>query len=408
MPPTPLVIEDPGRPAGPATTPEVPLNGFQRWLLVRMSPDRQGWPAEQREMAETMDRLMVGRFGLGMATGVAGGVIGGAGGLHANGLSWPAAWAVSALYFAGLFMLCLRVWRQPGLFASQGSGRRLLRLALLMSLATYASTLVLAWRKLRGSEAGWPSPGEWPGLLWAATPLQLIVALTTLVFLWLLSNTRKVQMKLELERMQLKRERDQASREAAEAQLRLLQAQIQPHFIFNTLAALQHWVDSGDARAPGLLRALTGFLRASTETLSRAHIPLAEEAATVAHYLAIQQARLGARLQTAQSLPPEAGALPLPPGLLLTLVENAIEHGVSPALAGGEIRLGGARQADGWAVWVDNTGQPLPEPLPSEGVGLRNCRERLQRLAGPRATLALQRQPDGSTRAALWLPESRS
>ncbi|HSI51958.1 MAG TPA: histidine kinase [Ideonella sp.] len=387
--------------APPANTPP---NALQRWLLSRMALDRATWPTEQRELAESLDRLIVGRFGVGLGTGLLGAVIGASAGLHANGLRWPVALLLSTLYFAGLCMVGLRAWRQPGRMVSPEGRKRMLRIALLMAVATYSSTLALAWRQREGS--GWPAWDEWPALLWAATPLQLLIGLMTMLFLWLISAGRKAQLEQALGTLQLKRERDQAARELAETRLRMLQVQIQPHFIFNTLAALQHWVDSGDARAPSLLRALTGFLRASTETLSRAHIPLAEEAATVAHYLAIQQARLGTRLQTAQSLPPEAGALPLPPGLLLTLVENAIEHGVSPALAGGEIRLGGARQTDGWAIWVDNTGQPLAEPLPPEGVGLRNCRERLQRLAGPQATLALQRQADGSTRAALWLPEA--
>jgi len=391
-----------------APAASTPPNVLQRWLLARMALDRATWPVEQRELAESLDRLIVGRFGVGLGTGLLGAVIGATAGLHANGLRWPVALLLSALYFAGLCMVGLRAWRQPGRMVSPEGRKRMLRIALLMAVATYSSTLALAWRQRQsgGEGAGWPAWDEWPALLWAATPLQLLIGLMTMLFLWLISAGRKAQLEQALDTLQLKRERDLAAREVAETRLRMLQVQIQPHFIFNTLAALQHWVDSGDARAPGLLRALTGFLRASTETLARESIPLSEEAATLAHYLAIQQARLGTRLLSEIALPPGAGALPLPPGLLLTLAENAIEHGIGPALAGGRIALGGEPVRGGWSLWVDNTGEPLPQPLPAEGVGLRNCRERLRRLAGPQATLALQRQPDGSTRAALWLPEA--
>jgi LytS/YehU family sensor histidine kinase len=193
-----------------------------------------------------------------------------------------------------------------------------------------------------------------------------------------------------LHELQLVSERDAAARQAAEARLKLLQRQIQPHFIFNTLSAVQHWVDTGDPRAAPLLRELTAFLRGSTEALGRDVVTLAEEAAMVGHYLAIMQARMGERLRFAITIDPSLEAQPVPPGLLLTLVENAVEHGLAPTLHGGSVTLEARRRGDaGCAVVVRDDGAGLAAAW-REGVGLANCRERLAARFGGAATLALR------------------
>jgi sensor histidine kinase YesM len=115
----------------------------------------------------------------------------------------------------------------------------------------------------------------------------------------------------------------------------------------------------------------------------------------VRHYLAIMEARLGERLQHAVTLDPSAAALMLPPGVLLTLVENALEHGVSRALAGGRVELHAARDGKRTRITVQDDGPGLG-PGWSEGVGLRNARERLQHRFGAAASLTLApRQPKG-------------
>jgi len=193
----------------------------------------------------------------------------------------------------------------------------------------------------------------------------------------------------------LMRERDAAARQASEAQLRLLRAQIQPHFIFNTLSAVQHWVDTGDARASGLLRELTGFLRGSTELLSRPEVTLREEAVLLQHYLAIMQARLGERLRFELRLAPAALSQPLPPGLLVTLAENAVEHGVVPSLQGGMVQVEARQDEAGFELVVRNTGQAL-EPGWRDGVGLSNIRERLRHQFGDCARFSLESTAEGT------------
>jgi hypothetical protein len=372
---------------------------FQRWLLARLDQGRDTWSDELRERARALDQHLVGRTGLGMGLGLLGGAWGLVMGLRSSGASWGWALFIAFLYTAGLVALGLRAWREPEVFGTQ----RLRRVAWLMVLATYASTLTLTVQRERGSGQGWPAWSEWPGLIWAATPVQLLLALCTVLIVWLMSSARRQVLQAELQRAALVRERDAAARAAAEARLGLLQAQIQPHFIFNTLAALQHWVDTGDARAPGLLRDLTGFLRASTEQMLQEQVTLAQEGAMVAQYLAIQQARLGDRLRSQLDLPKALLSQTLPSGLLLTLVENALEHGVGPALQGGEVQVSAAAGAGGVWLRVDNSGQPLVVPAVL-GVGLRNCLERLQRLKGPQATLQLSSPSGGGTRAEVWLP----
>lgn len=376
-----------------------PAGSFQRWLLARLDQGRDTWSDELRERARALDQHLVGRTGLGMGLGLLGGAWGLVVGLRSSGASWGWALFIAFLYTAGLVALGLRAWREPEVFGTQ----RLRRVAWLMVLATYASTLTLTVQRERGSGQGWPAWSEWPGLIWAATPVQLLLALCTVLIVWLMSSARRQVLQAELQRAALVRERDAAARAAAEARLGLLQAQIQPHFIFNTLAALQHWVDTGDARAPGLLRDLTGFLRASTEQMLQEQVTLAQEGAMVAQYLAIQQARLGDRLRSQLDLPKALLSQTLPSGLLLTLVENALEHGVGPALQGGEVQVSAAAGAGGVWLRVDNSGQPLVAPAVL-GVGLRNCLERLQRLKGPQATLQLSSPSGGGTRAEVWLP----
>ena len=174
-----------------------------------------------------------------------------------------------------------------------------------------------------------------------------------------------------------------------------MQGQIQPHFIFNTLSAVQHWVDSGDARAGPLLRSLTAFLRGSTELLSRDTVRLGDELAMVGHYLDIMQARLGDRLDRKLTIDAQLNDQQLPPGLLLTLVENAVEHGISAALNGGCVSVAAQAQPGGWCVVVHDDGAGLPAGW-TEGVGLANSRQRLAHHFGARAQLAVRATQPGT------------
>lgn len=239
----------------------------------------------------------------------------------------------------------------------------------------------------------------WKGLPWLLAVIAVMWLVTGLV-----ARISRWRLQVRMRGLQLAAERDAAAREVAETRLRLLQAQIHPHFIFNTLSAVQHWVDAGDARASTLLSDLTAFLRGATEMLGRERTSLGEEVTMAGHYLSIMQARLGQRLTSRIDVPAELARLELPPGLLLTLVENAVEHGIEPALAGGCVRVSvhadpGTREV---TVRVHDDGMGLA-PGWQEGVGLANCRQRLAHHFGASGRLDLLPLERGTTALMRWV-----
>ena len=211
-------------------------------------------------------------------------------------------------------------------------------------------------------------------------PLTVAVMTAVLSGWWILTLYRADQIEARL--------RELAEQDAAlRLSTRLAAAQIQPHFLFNTLASLQHWVDTGDARAAPLLRDFTAYLRATLPMFERELQPLADEIEMLRRYLAIMQARLGRRLSFAIDVPADL-AVELPPGLVLTLVENAIAHGVEPQLHGGHIAIAATRAGDRVQITVKDDGPGLA-PGWADGLGLSNTRRRLA-AACPAATLTLE------------------
>ena len=373
-------------------------NRLQRAYARWAGPHYELMAPEVREQAELIDCYLYSRRGLGFWFGLLAAVVGSSFGLAAAGLPLLLALAISLFLWLGLPLAALGAWMQPGRFA----GPRLLRkLPLALAGALFGALLgFTAGHVARRGGLDIVLLGEelWRKLV-LLLPAVLAAALAMLALVWMVALVRRQLLERELTRLHLERERDLAAREAAEAQLKLLRAQIQPHFIFNTLSALQHWVDSGDTRAPALLRALTGFLRGSTELLGRDDVTIEAEAAMVVNYLAIQQARLGVRLTSHVDIAAEAAQERIPPGLLLTLVENAVEHGIAPALAGGRVEVRSRRDGAALVISVADSGVGL-DPDWHEGVGLANCRQRLQHRFGPNAELQVSALEHG-TRASV-------
>jgi sensor histidine kinase YesM len=223
-----------------------------------------------------------------------------------------------------------------------------------------------------------------------------------------IARARKHQLEQENALLLAASERDQAARAAAEAQLKVLQVQIKPHFLFNTLAAMQHWVDSKDDRASPILRELTQFLRASVSALDKPVVTIGEELDLVRPYLAIMAARMGNRLQVQVAAAPQTLSQTIPPGIILTLTENALEHGITPALHGGLVSVSVQQEGRQTRVEVADTGVGFAGE-PHYNVGLRNTQERLKSLFGDAAQLTLVRDSaDEKTLATIVLnnPES--
>lgn len=377
-------------------------NRFQRWYHAWAAPYYARMEPQVREQAELIDRFLYSRRGLGLWAGLVLAALGTAIGLVKAGMPALLAVAASLLVWLALPLLGLAAWITPTAFTRRHSARR----ALVMVLAGASVGGLIGFGAGHVARHGRLDPAllfdELATKLLVLAPAVLLGGLAFAGLFWAVARIRQQVLESELEKLTMQRERDASARQAAEARLKLLQGQIQPHFIFNTLSALQHWVDTGDARAGELLRSLTAFLRSSTELLGRDDASIDEEAAMLGHYLAIQQARLGPRLTSSIEIAPAVQGLRLPPGLLLTLVENAVEHGIAPALGGGRIDVSAHADGAHALMVVSNTGAALA-PAWSEGVGLANCRQRLQHRWGDAAGVELVTTPRG-TEARIRLP----
>jgi hypothetical protein len=206
----------------------------------------------------------------------------------------------------------------------------------------------------------------------------------------------------------LKTQTEAAQRSAAESQLMLLQSQLEPHMLFNTLANLRVLIGSDPARAQAMLDRLIAFLRATLSASRSGSHALADEFARIGDYLALMAVRMGPRLNVRVDLPEGLRALPVPPLLLQPLVENCIQHALEPKVEGGRIDLSAARDGDTLVLRVRDTGIGLANVPPSNGTrfGLRQVRERLAALYGTRASLTLEEAPgdEGGTLATVQLP----
>ena len=194
-------------------------------------------------------------------------------------------------------------------------------------------------------------------------------------------------------------------RQQSEAQLQILQSQVEPHFLFNTLAHVRRLFLTAPNLALEMLRDLSHYLGTVRPALMRPAISVEEDLELGRAYLNIQQRRMGERLRLIVELAPAARAAQIPPMTITTLAENAIKHGISPLTGGGTIAIRALAANDGIRVEVSDTGVGLRGDLGS-GVGLANVRSRLALLYGTRAALSLLRnQPTGVT-AAITLPHA--
>ena len=199
-----------------------------------------------------------------------------------------------------------------------------------------------------------------------------------------------------------------AERAAAEHQLRLLQSQLEPHMLFNTLANLRVLIGLDAARAQAMLDRLIAFLRATLEASRAGAHPLGAEFARLADYLELMQVRMGPRLATHFELPEALAGVPVPPLLLQPLVENAVKHGLEPKVEGGCIEISARRDGSRLVLEVRDSGVGLGTPS-SDGTrfGLAQVHERLATLYGGAARLELAPAAGGGTVATIELPIAR-
>jgi hypothetical protein len=190
------------------------------------------------------------------------------------------------------------------------------------------------------------------------------------------------------------------------SQLEALQRQIEPHFLFNTLATVRRFGRTAPTEARALLDRLFDYISSMFEATREPLSNLGAEHDLVLAYLDVCAVRMGARLTVVDRIDPNLRAMPFPPLMLATLVENAIRHGLAPAPAGGAIILASEVRPDGLEISVTDDGVGL-RGEGGAGIGLANLAARLDILYGPRASLRLEAVKPHGVRATLWLPSGR-
>ncbi len=195
--------------------------------------------------------------------------------------------------------------------------------------------------------------------------------------------------------------------ELSRAQLAALRGQMEPHFMFNTLNSIAGLVrDQRNDAAVSMIVGLSEFLRRASEDSHRPQVTLAEEVEYLQRYVDIQQVRFGDRLQVSVDIPPDLLGTQVPNLLLQPLVENAIKHGVAKRVAGGAIRVAGARRDGSLCLSVYNDGPSFPKDSPTQGagVGLANLRTRLQILHGDASELRIASVGSHGVEVVVTLP----
>ncbi len=240
--------------------------------------------------------------------------------------------------------------------------------------------------------------------------------LSQLALLWIVGSiiikaTYKGRVQAEVKAAQATEaaEGEALKRQVVEARMAAMQAQVEPHFLFNTLASIDHLIETDAPRASKMQRNLISLLRASMPTMREANAQesrdLGRELAVIKPYLEILKVRMEERLMTEIAVPDGLLSAEFPSMMLQSLVENAIKHGLEPKPEGGLLRVVAEIVHGQLVVTVSDTGLGFGKAATAgTGVGLANIRERLQLLYGQRASLSITENAPSGTRVSISLP----
>lgn len=227
---------------------------------------------------------------------------------------------------------------------------------------------------------------------------------TAACFYYFYSKEKQLIAERELESM--KREQSEQEKALVISQLKQLQSQIEPHFLFNTLATISVLIETDGNKAKLMLLKLTDLLRATLKSTRHQQTTIEQEMALVGAYLEIQQVRLGDRLTFSIDTEEVDISQVLPPLLIQPLVENALTHGIEPLAQGGNITLAITQSNGQLTITVSDNGAGL-DPSNStagNGLGLDNIRQRIETLFDGQATMSIKEQSTGGVAATLVLP----
>jgi len=198
-----------------------------------------------------------------------------------------------------------------------------------------------------------------------------------------------------------------SEKEVAEANLKLLQAQIEPHFLFNTLSNILSLLDTDLEKGKSMLTDLTRYLRASLPKIRKEKATMGEEMALIRDYLKIFQVRMGHWLKVRMDLPDHLKEAVFPPMLLQPMVENAVKHGLEPKVDGGMVSISVSKDGDCLRLEVADTGLGL-RPDGGPGTGLTNVKERLSTLYGEKGKLILEENMPSGLKAIIEIPYEKN
>ncbi len=276
---------------------------------------------------------------------------------------------------------------------------RVFGMALLLSVLWSALGYGFTYGLLR---LPWPEENFSPFVLFALSCLNGTVLYVGWMCVYFIYHLFDRFNRSEIERLRL-------STHVKEAELRALKSQVNPHFIFNALNSLRALIDEDPGRARGAVTQLANLLRYSLQSGQLETVAFEDELRIVNDYLALEQVRHEERLRVRMDVSSDTLALPIPPMLLQTLVENAVKYGISTRPEGGEIGIVARCEGGALHLRVTNPGaignaDGAVRPSESTGVGLRNAAERLRLLFGERATLQLREAAPASVMAEAVIP----
>ncbi|HJT89180.1 MAG TPA: histidine kinase [Bryobacteraceae bacterium] len=298
-------------------------------------------------------------------------------------------WIESALTAAGLALfyalVCLSPWY---------SGRHLPfePAAIAKLLVNHTAAALVAAALLLGLARLLAVPGSQRAFLFGAGVLLYLLAVALHYVLFSFQTSREAETRMQEARVQ-----------AREAELKALKAQINPHFLFNSLNSISALATADGARAREMCLRLSEFLRSTLALAEEEMIPIEREIALARTYLEVEQVRFGTRLRVEQAVELGCRNCSVPALILQPLVENAVKHGIAALLDGGEIRLDGACR-DGWLrIAVTNDFDPDLQAARRNGLGLPNVRDRLKTFYRDQARLTATAR-DGRFTVVLEVP----
>jgi LytS/YehU family sensor histidine kinase len=296
-------------------------------------------------------------------------------------------------------MLCREAFHRYGSWLVEVHWRRFFSLALvsILAVAVIKNLPPFSWEFLNTRvELGAPLM---PLTLWSI----LISIIVKLSYKGTVQAEAKAALATEVA------ESESLKRQVVEARMAAMQAQVEPHFLFNTLASIEHLIETDPARAGKMQRNLIALLRASMPTMREANAQgtrdLGRELAVIRPYLEILKVRMEERLQTIINVSDGLLSAEFPPMMLQSLVENAIKHGLEPKADGGQLTVSAEIVHGKLAVSVVDTGLGFGKSATTgTGIGLSNIRERLALLYGNKGSLKVMTPQSGGTSVTITVP----